>query len=138
MSNAVVIEFPAVDFIVVVGVNLLKEVLKIFLDHLSVEKLGPLELVSHPSLQLAPLEDVVPVEIVPVEDVFNKRTAVRVHQNIFQIYNFHSVLEVNPNSHSINITPFSFFSFTRTFYLKLLPSPFTPLFLQPTNHSTPS
>ena len=85
MINAVVVEFPSVDLVVMVSINLLEEVFEVLLNHFPVEKFSALEFISHPSLEFTPFEHIVAVEIVSQEDVFYKCSAVSVHQNILDI-----------------------------------------------------
>ena len=57
--EAVIVEFSSIDFSIVVGVNFGEKLLLLLGDHLFVEELVTLELISHPIFQLFALEDMI-------------------------------------------------------------------------------
>lgn len=79
--KTVIVQLPAVDSAIVVGVNFPEEFVKLFLDHLFVEELVGLELFLNPRLEFFALEDVASVFVVLKEDVLNERLAVRIHDS---------------------------------------------------------
>lgn len=77
--KAIIVKLPPIDFSVIVGVYLCKELLKLFLHHLLIEKCMLLELLPHPSFQLLALQNVAAVLVVLQEDILNKFLAERIH-----------------------------------------------------------
>lgn len=77
--KAIIVKLPPIDFSIIVGVYLCKELLKLFLHHLLIEKCMLLELLPHPSFQLLALQNVAAVLVVLQEDILNKFLAERIH-----------------------------------------------------------
>ena len=85
MINAVIIKLPTIDLVVMVRIHLLEKALEVFLNHFPVKESCALELISDPGFEFISLENIIAVEIVLDEDVFNEAPAVSVHQNILDI-----------------------------------------------------
>ena len=77
--QAVLVQLPAVDLPVLVGVHLVEELLEVALHHLPVEELVAPQLFAHPRLQLPPLQHVVAVVVMLQENVLNEVLAKFVH-----------------------------------------------------------
>lgn len=77
--KAIIVKLPPIDFSIIVGIYLCKELLKLFLHHLLIEKCMLLELLPHPSFQLLALQNVAAVLVVLQEDILNKFLAERIH-----------------------------------------------------------
>ena len=78
--QAVLVQFPSIDFTIVVSINLLEEVLEVLLNHFFVEESMWLELILNPHLELSPLENIASVSIVLEEDIFNEFFAELIHK----------------------------------------------------------
>ena len=76
MGETVIEEFFPVDHVISVGVDLVEKVLKVFLDGVPPEGFSAFEALSEPSFELASLEEVISVDIVTEEDLFDEGVAI--------------------------------------------------------------